>query len=98
MTRQFSIEPFWMQDQNIRFPEEAGLADIRITVAEHLATELEDLTEDRIRNCVRAAADTLAIWVAANWWRLRWEPADDSIPGQMSHRLGAAGGVMCGPV
>jgi hypothetical protein len=89
--QQFSIEPFWLQDQKIRTPGETGLADIRITVAGNLATELEDLTEGRIRDCVRAATETLATWFAANWWRLRWEPADNNLSVQMSHRMGAAG-------
>ncbi len=58
----------------------------------------EDLLgEHQIKNAITVSAFPLAVWFAANWWRLRWEPSprseDKSVlhDWKMSHLLAAAG-------
>lgn len=57
----------------------------------------EDLLgEHQVRESIIASAYPLALWFAANWWRLRWEPfpihGTDLHDWHMSHMMGAAGG------
>jgi len=56
----------------------------------------EDLLGERqVRDVIVASAYPLALWFAANWWRLRWEPAPPTGTTRhdwnMSHMMGAAG-------
>lgn len=56
----------------------------------------EDLLgESQVRDAIIASAYPLALWFAANWWRLRWEPAPPAGTTRhdwnMSHMMGAAG-------
>lgn len=50
---------------------------------------------------VPLSAEPLAAWMAASWWRLRWEPlparAEPSLAWRMSHDFGAAGGGFLWP-
>jgi hypothetical protein len=53
------------------------------------------LVEDRLarsnRNFVNLSAYDLAIWLANNWWRLRWEPERPGADWRMAHSLAAIG-------
>lgn len=55
------------------------------------------LGEHQVRDSITVSAYPLALWFAANWWRLRWEPnrTTDGAPAlhdwKMSHMLSAAG-------
>lgn len=69
----------------------AGLAALSITINGRLATELEDLLAKTVRPVARLSAYDLALWLAANWWRLRWEPQRDTLSWKMTHQMGAAG-------
>jgi len=58
----------------------------------------EDLMGDhQVKHAISVSAYPLAEWFAANWWRLRWEPAPTSNDApathdwKMSHLLAAAG-------
>ena len=58
----------------------------------------EDLLgEHQVKDAITVSAYPLAVWFAANWWRLRWEPSTSSSEPavlqdwQMSHCLAAAG-------
>ena len=58
----------------------------------------EDLLGDhQVKDAIGVSAYPLAVWFAANWWRLRWEPglaSDDASAmhdWKMSHLLAAAG-------
>jgi len=64
----------------------------------------EDLLgEHQVKNAITVSAYPLALWFAANWWRLRWEPnfTPDSAfslhDWKMSHTLAAAGGGYAWP-
>ncbi|NEX17769.1 MAG: hypothetical protein C1943_14400 [Halochromatium sp.] len=66
-------------------------ADIGIVVGDICLTELEDRMAKTVRPTFRASTYRLALWLAENWWRLRWEPEDDSLDWQLSHNLAAIG-------
>lgn len=58
----------------------------------------EDLLgEHQVKDAITVSAYPLAVWFAANWWRLRWEPSPGSgdeislHDWKMSHTLAAAG-------
>jgi hypothetical protein len=78
-------------------PEVADTAALlRIEVGGHFATQAEDALSRSLRNAIRGSAYPVALWLAANWWRLRWEPPPSgnrkpSLDWRMSHLLPAAG-------
>lgn len=55
----------------------ATLASLRILVgaSREPLTEVEDMMARTVRDHIRVAAAPLAVWLLANWWRLRWEPS-----------------------
>ncbi len=83
--------------------DRATFSEIRISVNGQALTSLEDRRARFTRDFVRASAYSLALWLAGNWWRLRWEP---DLPGsagdldwQMSHSLpSASGGAVWPPI
>ena len=67
-------------------------ACITINALDRCLTELEDLDAHSIRKWVNGSVYPLAVWFAANWWRLRWEPnREHEIDWKMSHNVRAAG-------
>lgn len=72
--------------------DEITFSQISIRADGHVLTEVEDLLARTVRDYVRVSAYRLAHWLASNWWRIRWEPENDSVDWQMAHRLGGAGG------
>lgn len=74
--------------------ERATLADLSITIDGNVATKIEDGIAKTVRYSARLSAYHLAVWFAANWWRLRWEPEpkSKSTVWAMGHAIGAAGG------
>lgn len=66
-------------------------ADIGIVVDGICLTELEDRIARTVRPTLRASSYRLALWLAENWWRLRWEPESTQLDWQLSHNLAAAG-------
>lgn len=92
---QFNFE--WLASGPIDASERAGLAALSILVNGRSATELEDVFAKTVRGAARVSAHDLAIWLAANWWRLRWEPQRDSLSWKMSHQIGAVGGGYAWP-
>lgn len=87
---QFDFE--WLASGPIDASERVDLAELSISVNGKLATELEDIFAKTVRSTARVSAHDLALWLAANWWRLRWEPQRDSLSWKMSHQIGAVGG------
>jgi len=68
----------------------------RFVTRQEYLTRLDDLGAHTVSNQVRASAWPLAVWLTANWWRLRWEPAPvrwwNDPDWRMAHCLAAAGG------
>ena len=61
------------------------------------------LDEHQVKDTIAVSAYPLALWFAANWWRLRWEPSPANVDAtsfhdwHMSHALAAAGGGYAWP-
>lgn len=70
----------------------ATLAQLELRSGDRILTFLEDRLARTNRNYANLSAYDLAIWLASNWWRLRWEPERQGSPWRMAHSLGAIGG------
>lgn len=92
MNDHFAIEFGWLATESGSPEERATFAEIVISVDGIVVTELEDLLAKTVRPGARLSAYLLAQWLAANWWRLRWEPERNSLSWRMSHSVAAAGG------
>lgn len=66
-------------------------SEIGVFVGDLCLTELEDRMAKTVRPTFRASTYRLALWLAENWWRLRWEPESDHLDWQLSHNLAAVG-------
>lgn len=97
MNQKFGIDFEWLPRESGDVLEAASFAALTIRVNGQVGTEAEDLLAKTIRSNVRASAYCLALWLASNWWRLRWEPEAASISWKMSHNLAAAGGGYAWP-
>ncbi len=99
MTNRFRIECEWLSYEYGDATDRATLAEIGIHADEHCATELKDFVARSIRQRARLSAHRLAQWLAANWWRLRWEPEPTrrSHSWRMCHNVGASGGGFVWP-
>ena len=87
----------WLGHGTNATPEQAALADLTIRANGSVLTESEDLFAMTIQEGARLSAYHLALWVASNWWRLRWEPWRDTADWKMSHCIAAAGGGYAWP-
>jgi hypothetical protein len=82
--------------------EKATNAELSIVIGNHKVTEVEDFESKTVRGTIRASAGLAAMWLVANWWRLRWE-AEPSISTRkdlswaMSHHMPAIGGGFVWP-
>ena len=94
MSKTFSIEYEWTQATHGASPEQATRAEISVWARDVCLTENMDRTQGSQRQSARLPALHLSRWLAANWWRLTWEPYDARATRgwQMSHRMGATGG------
>jgi len=91
------IDYEWLASGAIDSAERAGFAAITILINDRPLTELEDMVAKTIRSSARVSAHDLALWFASNWWRLRWEPQQDTISWKMSHQIAAIGGGYAWP-
>lgn len=69
-------------------------AKLKITLNREVLTRNVDEWSKTVSDDVRLSAYPLALWLASNWWRLRWEPLPTTVPSlswRMSHELAAAG-------
>lgn len=74
---------------------------LSIKISDKIATRIEDRWSKTVDDRIHISAYPLAIWLAASWWRLRWEPRPRSTPGldwKMSHLMPAAGHGYLWPV
>jgi hypothetical protein len=69
----------------------ASLCQLEIRADDLYLTKLEDTRARAVRNFANLSAYDLALWLAANWWRLRWEPERTSTDWRMVHTFGAIG-------
>lgn len=72
--------------------ERGTLGQLEISVADRCLTLAEDRYAGAVRSFANLSAYDLALWLAANWWRLRWEPERTGTDWLMSHRLATVGG------
>ena len=87
----FSIDFKWLTKDTGDRASQATFAEIIITTGGLKATELLDQHSKTTRNGIRVSAYSMALWLAHNWWRLRWEPERSTVSWKMSHSVGAAG-------
>lgn len=68
---------------------------LRISVGQHSLTRNEDEWSLTVKQTTHVSAYPLAQWLAASWWRLRWEPLPIGtiapVSWRMAHELPAAG-------
>lgn len=60
---------------------------LRIAVGPHSLTRNEDGWSQTVKPAIRVSAYPLALWLAASWWRLRWEPLPTGRKAPASWRL-----------
>jgi hypothetical protein len=93
---ELTIDFKWLGRQSGSELERAFYADIGIAVGDEWLTQLEDLEAQTVSDHLRGCAHRLAIWFAANWWRLRWEPETHdwakNADWRIAHSVAAAGG------
>lgn len=95
LTAPFDISFEWLDRDQGSAVDRATLAQIQIRVGDECATHVEDVLAKTVRPFLRASAHTLAVWLAANWWRLRWEPEaptrEATTDWLLSHSMASAG-------
>jgi hypothetical protein len=69
----------------------ATLGQLEIRADDLYLTKLEDTHARAVRNFANLSAYDLAVWLTANWWRLRWEPEWSSTDWRLAHTFGAVG-------
>ena len=91
MTKSFSIDYEWLTNDYGDAAERSTLAELAINFDDFCATKVEDILAKSVRSTARLSALHLAEWLAANWWRLLWEPRADTYSWKASHKVGNAG-------
>jgi len=79
------------------------VAEISLRVGDKVISRIADTEKGTVRDFFRASATGLALWLADNWWRLRWETIRDtgfpSVDWRLRHELNSAsGGALWPPV
>ncbi len=92
MKEVFAFEFDWLPGEYGSDVDQCTAADLGVRVDDIYFTELEDLRAKTVRQRVRVSANVLALWLAGNWWRLRWETERSDSDWRMSHCMAAAGG------
>ena len=93
MTTPLEIKCNWMQNPTENHPERNTQAEISISLKGTCVTTFLDRSTKKIGDSPKLSAYHLAQWLAANWWRLRWEPQrQNDTDWDMSHNMAAAGG------
>jgi hypothetical protein len=90
---QFSAD--WPKDSD-------DVAKISLRVGGSVISRIADTKVGMVRDYFRASSTSLALWLADNWWRLRWETISDSglsVDWRLRHELNSAsGGALWPPV
>nr|WP_312379244.1 hypothetical protein [Delftia acidovorans] len=79
------------------------VAEISLQVGSRVISRIADTEKQKVRDYFRASSTGLALWLADNWWRLRWETIRDfrlpSVDWRLRHELNSAsGGALWPPV
>jgi hypothetical protein len=79
------------------------VAEISFRVGGRVISRIADTGKGTVRDFFRASSTGLALWLADNWWRLRWETISDfrlpSVDWRLHHELNSAsGGALWPPV
>jgi hypothetical protein len=79
------------------------VAEILLHVGDSVISRIADTKKETVRDYFRASSTSLALWLADNWWRLRWETINDSglpsVDWRLRHELNSAnGGALWPPV
>ena len=94
-TEQLLIEFDWLEREFGSDVDRGFFANIGLAVGDQFLTRIDDLGAKTVRNHMRGSAFHLATWIAANWWRLRWEPEptfwQKDTDWRMAHSISAAG-------
>uniref|UniRef100_UPI00333EE35F hypothetical protein n=1 Tax=Castellaniella defragrans TaxID=75697 RepID=UPI00333EE35F len=72
------------------------VAEISLRVGDRVISRIADTEKGTVRDFFRASATGLALWLADNWWRLRWETIRDSrlpsVDWRLRHEMNSASG------
>lgn len=93
MTQKLEFQLDWLPPFDETTAEGLTFAALRLLAGGQVATELEDLVSQTLRDSVHVSVYPLAWFLVSNWWRLRWEPAP-ARPGagwRLRHSLSAVG-------
>lgn len=79
------------------------VAEISLRVGDRVISRIADTEKKTVRDYFRASSTGLALWLADNWWRLRWETISDfrfpPVDWRLRHELNSAsGGALWPPV
>ena len=96
MSLRLSISAEWVASHTESEQIRQTAARMRISVGDDVATHAEDIWSKSVSDDVFLSAYPLALWFAASWWRLRWEPprGPDSmatLSWRLAHEMPAAG-------
>lgn len=97
MSGRFNIDFDWLSRDTGSPEERATFAEVRLNVDGRSLIDLEDLRAKTVRSEMRISAYHLALWLAANWWRLHHEPERRTCDWRLSHCMAAAGGGYAWP-
>lgn len=85
----------WLAPSDGHAAASATLASLRICagLGRDPLTEVEDTIARTVRTHINVAGAPLALWLLANWWRLRWEPDTQSasLGWKQAHSMPAIG-------
>lgn len=97
MTDTLRFDWEWLAYPELPPPEAATFAELTIRLNDKPATRLYDVQAQTVRDGLFAAAYPLALFLAENWWRIRWEPAPEKCAmrakpqWRLAHSIAAAG-------
>ncbi len=96
ISKYFQFSAAWLKDSD-------DVAGICLRVGGNVISRIADTKKGTVRDYFRASSTSLALWLADNWWRLRWETISDSglpsVDWRLRHELNSAsGGALWPPV
>ena len=96
MTDQFSIDiSSWLPGREGQEEIQKTIGPLQIAVGGRLMTRAEDTWSKSVQQFAVVSAYPLAEWLAASWWRLRWESrpfrSSPDRSWRMAHEMPAAG-------